>query len=159
MLEKQGRDDGLKERYGLAEDVDLGDESVERGREMWEAGRERAGLPIEPSGSEDGAAEEGSDSVRALSGSPAPGKAGGSGAGRGNATPDLGSLLRKTTARRYDPFASAADGLFGGTPTTTKAKARAREPPPLVEPSPVKQPEEPAPITGGLAVLAGYDSD
>lgn len=155
-LEKQGRDDGLRERYGLHEEVDLGGEEVERGKEMWEAGRERAGLAIDagPSGSNAAAG----DTSRATRGTPVTSK------GKGKAadfTPDLASLLRKTTAKKYDPFSDGVDSLFSGSPSPgvpvrvrTRLKevaSHASQPPDRVHDPPSR--------ASGLTGLADYDSD
>lgn len=152
-LEKQGRDDGLRERYGLHDEVDLGGEDVQLGREMWEAGRERAGLAIEagPSGS-----SELDNTSRAIRGTPVSAK----GKGRANeTTPDLASLLRKTTAKKYDPFSDSLDSLFAGSPNLpVKVRTRPKEAPPRIDPPPAKLDKPPASLSG-LTVLAGYESD
>lgn len=199
MLEKQARDEGLRERFGLGVlvrrgrkgqgggpagqggegaggegvkgrdagiEFDLGEEDVERARGMWVAARERAGLDVDPPslGTETGGAagagpgawgrgqtdEWGGgstgvgagDSVRAVSGTPAPSSissssGNGHGIGHGSSTwhgmpqalessskaapsntptststPNLEHALRQSTKRRYDPFADAADGFL-----------------------------------------------
>ena len=153
LLEKQARDDGVKARFGLADDVDLGEEDVELARERWEAGRERKGLPVdEPLSAE--------MSVRALVGTPSAR----AGAARMDGQ-DLGKALRRTTARKYDPFGDAMDELFA-----SGSKVRLRDKikdPGLVEGigAGVKAKEQAAapttPTTGGLGggLLAGYESD
>jgi coiled-coil domain-containing protein 130 len=152
-LEKQDRDDGLKSRFGLHDDVDLGGEDVELGKEMWEAQRERAGLPVGSIGE-----GTGESSTRAIKGTPAPtrkgkGRMGDTGA---SGTPNLASLLRKTTARKYDPFSDDLDTFMAGSPTS-RGKAK-------VKPVVVKLETEPPDLKSsvpqmGLAGLVGYDSD
>lgn len=46
-LAKQARDEGIRERFGIAEGVDLGDEGVDGGSERWAAARENRGLPTD----------------------------------------------------------------------------------------------------------------
>lgn len=152
MLEKQGRDDDVRARYGLHDDVDLGVEDVEKSREMWEAGRERAGLPIEE-------AESGLDaSVRAVNGAPrtrGPERIGGS--------LDLAKALRKTTARKYDPFADVMDDLFSASKPSPRARPKVSER--VVEATTKKEDTpstiDPTPTFAGLGggLLAGYGSD
>ncbi|WWD20247.1 hypothetical protein CI109_104723 [Kwoniella shandongensis] len=123
MLEKQGRDDDLRLKYGLGEEVDLGDEVIERGREMWIVGRERKGLSVEDD-KKDG---EGSSarSVRVEVGTPptvrgkGKGRANdiGSGAG-GGSSPSLAQVLRKQTIKKYDPFSSAVEAFVSTTTTS-----------------------------------------
>lgn len=157
-LEKQGRDDGLRDRYGLHEEVDLGNEDVELGREMWEAGRERAGLAIEGAGSGSssgaGGAEQFESSTRATKGTPVTRK--GKGRAGGETTPDLASLLRKTTAKKYDPFSDSFDSLPTVSPSIpVRVRTRLKEAPKTDHPdAPL-----PAKLAGGMAVLAGYESD
>lgn len=158
MLEKQGRDDELRGKYGLHDDVDLGVEDVELGREMWEAGRERLGLPLET-----GEDATGESSIRATGGTPRLVK---NGKAKGD-PPDLGSLLRRTTARKYDPFSDAADAFLSGSPVASvriKAKVKDKEPG-----GRAAQEKGMDGLQGGLAgggsvrsgmaILAGYDSD
>ena len=161
LLEKQGRDDGMRERYGLAEDVDLGDDEIEKGREMWEVGRERRGLPVAGVSGWEG-------SVVAVAGTPGIRRKGKSRAGDGS-SPALAQALRKTTARKYDPFGTAVGALFptglggeGGMKVKGKIKdsgvvaelagglrvAKGRE---------TVMTTTPAVMEGGL--LAGYGSD
>jgi coiled-coil domain-containing protein 130 len=153
LLEKQARDDGVKAKFGLADDVDLGDEDVELARERWEAGRERMGLPVdEPLSAE--------MSVRAIVGTPT---------ARTGTTrtegQDLGKALRRTTARKYDPFGDAMDELFAsGSKVRLKGKVKDSG---VVESiaTGVKAKEQasvPAtPMMAGLGggLLAGYESD
>lgn len=138
----------MKSRFGLHDDVDLGGEDVELGKEMWEAQRERAGLPVN-SGS-------GESSTRAIRGTPVSTR---KGKGRMSDTPtpapNLASLLRKTTARKYDPFSDDLDMFMAGSPSS-RGKVKAKEVVmKLAEPEP---PDPPVPKMG-MAVLAGYDSD
>ena len=169
-LEKQGRDDGLKDRYGLHDLVDLGTEDVERGKEMWEAGRERLGLPVD-SGAGAGPStrrEEMDSSTRATRETPVTrkgkGKADSTGTATGTSTPDLASLLRKTIAKKYDPFSDSLDNLFSGSGSGSpivpaRVKTRLKEAPVKVS-SPVVKTDAPARSLGtGMAVLAGYESD
>ena len=153
MLEKQNRDDGLRGRFGLHDDVDLGGEDVELGKEMWEAQRERAGLAIE---SGQAVENRGESSTRAIKGTPVTSKGKGR-AGEVGGTPDLASLLRKTTARKYDPFSDSMDAFTSGSPIVSR-KARVKET--VVK---LAEPEPPDKVVivpkTGLAVLAGYDSD
>jgi coiled-coil domain-containing protein 130 len=165
-LEKQGRDDGLRDRYGLHDEVDLGVEDVELGKAMWEAGRERLGLPVDSG--EAGPSTRGEagldSSVRATRGTPLTrnGKVKGR-AESTTSTPDLASLLRKTTAKKYDPFSDSLDTLFSGSVTPTlpvRVKSRLKEAPIKNESPIVKTPDPPARSLGtGMAVLAGYESD
>jgi coiled-coil domain-containing protein 130 len=156
MLEKQGRDDGLRERFGLAEDVDLGDEDVEMTREKWEAGRERRGLPVEAPIS------SGQMSVRAVAGTPNVRKGKGRIRDGGGQSPSLVQVLRKTTAKKYDPFADAA-GVFQwaglGGESGIKTKGRIKDPEVLrrLSGGVGGAKERDVGMTGGL--LAGYGSD
>ena len=154
MLEKQGRDDDLRERFGLAEDVDLGEEDIERSREMWEAGRERRGLLVdEVSGA--------GMSVRAVAGTPS--------VRRGKATAvdgapsSLVKVLRQTTAKKYDPFAGAAEvfstaGLNGQGGSKFKVRGKIKDPGVLDGlGGGLQVTREDVGMPGGL--LAGYGSD
>jgi coiled-coil domain-containing protein 130 len=158
ILEKQGRDDGLKGMYGLHDDVDLGQEDVELGREMWEAGRERAGMPTNSPGIGGPSGESSGDtSTRVIKGTPGSTRKGKGRAGEG--VPDLASLLRKTTAKKYDPFSDGVEAFFTGSPVVSKPK-KVKEP--LVKLS--DPPDKATSTTGiparaGMAVLAGYESD
>lgn len=159
MLEKQGRDDGIKEKYGLGEEVDLGDEDVARGREIWVAGRERKGLAVDEP-------EVGESSVRVAVGTPA--RRGGK--GKEGVSPSLVTLLRKTTAKKYDPFNEALEGFSTPKMATSgglKVKGRIKDVGILsgladgvksikakVE---LESPREGGAMVGGL--LAGYGSD
>ncbi|EIW71587.1 hypothetical protein TREMEDRAFT_28204, partial [Tremella mesenterica DSM 1558] len=149
LLEKQNRDDGLREQYGLNGDVDLGEEDVEDARALWEVKRERAGLPVGPSSTDrepgmedeeelsDGGIEEVVEEKMKLK--------------DGKGKPDLGSLLRKSTARKYDPFGATTDMLFGfGPPKKTISKTKQMS-------SETQGAQEVVP--GGIAFLAGYESD
>jgi len=149
MLEKQGRDDGLRERFGLAEDVDLGEEDVEFGREKWEAGRERRGLPVdEMSGGE--------MSIRAVAGTPSVRK--GKGRAGDGTSPSLVQVLRKTTAKRYDPFAGATEVfLSAGLSGTGGLRVGGKVKDLTVPAKGFETDRTEVPMGGGL--LAGYDSD
>lgn len=136
----------MKSKFGLHDDVDLGGEDVELGREMWEAQRERAGLPVE-------SGKIGESSTRAIKGSPISTRKGKGRMGDSPA-PDLASLLRKTTARKYDPFSDDADTFMSGSPSIRKVKVK-EVVLKVAEPEP---PDPPIPKMG-MAVLAGYDSD
>ena len=151
MLEKQDRDDSLRDRYGLHADVDLGDEDVDESRRRWEAGRERVGLTIDQSEDAEGSGS-GDLSVRANAGTPGV-RRNGKARASGEDVPDLTALLRKTTAKKYN--------AFGDVPTT---KGRIKDSGALTtivgsikgtrghRPIP-----EQSPNTTGL--LAGYGSD
>lgn len=52
-LAKQVADGEIRERYGLADDIELGDAQVDKGSEWWAAARERRGLPVEEKKPED----------------------------------------------------------------------------------------------------------
>lgn len=151
LLEKQGRDDGLRERYGLHDDVDLGEEDVERARERWEAGRERRGLPVDDPGADVEA------SVRAVVGTPKP-----RGKERIESTGDLAKVLRKTTAKKYDPFGDAMEGLFGGSASKMRPKGTVKNQTVVESPKVKASDDKPsAPALGGLAggLLSGYGSE
>lgn len=134
ILEKQGRDDGLREKYGLREDVDLGEEDVEKSRAMWEARREARGLPVSGDTgdreSESGDRDDSQQSVagpstvgtpRSMTGSLRKGK------GREiDGSPSLAQVLRRSTVKKYDPFAGAADALLAGSPTQGTTPSRLR---------------------------------
>lgn len=161
-LEKQGRDDGLRDRYGLHNEVNLGTEDVDLGREMWEAGRERAGLPLDAGVGGSTSKGEVESSTRATRGTPATRK----GKGRADPTgaaPDLAALLRKTTAKKYDPFSEGLDNLFSGSASPTmpvRVKTRLKEASLKSENPVVKLRETPSQaLATGLAGLAGYESD
>ena len=152
LLEKQGRDDGLRERYGLHDDVDLGEEDVEKVRERWEAGRERRGLPVDDPGLADVEA-----SVRAVAGTPRP-----RGKERIESAGDLAKVLRKTTAKKYDPFGDAMEGLFGGSASKMKLKGKIKDAAVLEIPGIKGKSEKPmSPAAGALAggLLSGYGSE
>jgi coiled-coil domain-containing protein 130 len=152
LLEKQGRDDGLRERYGLHDDVDLGEEDVEKAREKWEAGRERRGLPVEEPELKGAEA-----SVRAVMGTPRP-----RGKERIESAGDLAKVLRKTTAKKYDPFGDAMEGLFGGSAGTMKLKGKIKDAAVLESPGIKERTDKPAiPAVEGLAggLLSGYGSE
>lgn len=165
MLEKQGRDEGLREKYGLHEEVDLGEEDVEDGRARWEAGRERRGLPVE---------EEAEGSLAGAAGTPVVsarrhGKGRASDASTG-ASPSLAQVLRKSTKRKYDPFADAADAFLASASGTTGVRRipgmpkRGRtEDPERTGATPAKMVSKGkgvVPILGVVGgLLAGYGSD
>jgi coiled-coil domain-containing protein 130 len=98
----------LRAKYGLHDEVDLGDEDVEDGRAKWEAGRERRGLPVE-----DAVFAEGS--TAGAVGTPSAPRRNGKGRATDGASVSLAQVLRKSTKRKYDPFAEAAD-LFLAVP-------------------------------------------
>lgn len=151
MLEKQGRDGELREKYGLHDDVDLGDEDVENGKARWEAGRERAGLSVDE-------VEAGPSRVKSLTG----------GSARKElqiGTPNLVAALRKTTKRKYDPFGDAflspsSNGTGNGGVPKTRGRIKDSK---GIEATPARLEKKIAlaspvmPISGGL--LAGYGSD
>lgn len=142
ILEKQTRDEGLQEKYGLHADVDLGDEDVERSKEMWEARREARGLPIASgeTDDQDGSNVEG-PSVGSSQLAPTPRSISSlrKGKGReGDGSPSLAQVLRKSTAKKYDPFADAADAFLSGpsaSPSVSKARIKIKDPS-LAKPSP-----------------------
>ena len=115
MLEKQGRDDVLKDRYGLHQDVDLGEEEdeTELARAKWEAGREKAGLSVdvqEDDGDGNGSGS-GDISVRANSGTPKPApRYSSSGKGKAMEGANLSDSLRRRTLEKYNPFDSPSTG-------------------------------------------------
>ena len=152
MLEKQGRDDLVRERFGLAEDVDLGGEEVDLGREMWEAGRERRGLPLDEVNTWE-------TSVRAVAGTPIIRK--GKTRASDGVSPSLVQALRKTTASKYDPFAGAAHIFLSSNvdvSSTLKAKGRIKDPGVLERLSGrVKSETKAVGLSAGL--LAGYGSE
>lgn len=132
MLEKQLRDEGVRERYGLGDEVDLGEEDVERARGKWIAARERAGLSVDGT---EGLAFEGGDSVRAVRGTPSNPLGSTPSAGPAasatctttpSASPSLAQVLRQSTKRRYDPFADAADAFMSSSPASKKIPAPTR---------------------------------
>lgn len=136
--------------------MDLGEEDVELGREMWEAGRERAGMSIEagPSGG-----PSGQTSTRVSKGTPISVR---KGKGRvGDGTPDLGSLLRKTTAKKYDPFSDGVEAFFTGSPNNIRGKAKVKDVAVKLSDPPDKGNTAVNGLSAipGMAVLAGYESD
>ena len=138
----------MRDRYGIHDDVELGEEDVRLSSEMWEIQRENRGLPL-------GEVNEAESSVRAVNGTP---KLRGKGAIQGGEDGGgLGKLLRKTTARRYDPWADAGEALFS---TTTNTQQRTPKDPDKSAKRIVGASHRPdtAPA-GGIAVLAGYGSD
>lgn len=161
-LEKQGRDDGLRERYGLHEGVDLGGDDVERGKAMWEAGRERAGLPLEAGTAGPSGTSDIESSTRAARGTPTSVRKG-KGRLADTAVPDLASLLRKTTAKKYDPFSDDLDSfLTGSSGTPVRVKTRLKEATPKVKDPPPAPPSESnatPTAAGAMASLGGYGSD
>lgn len=166
MLEKQGRDEGLREKYGLHEEVDLGEEDVEGGRAKWEAGRERRGLPTDL---EDGELREGS--TAGAVGTPSSVRRAGKGrASDGGSTPSLAQVLRRSTKRKYDPFAEAADTFLSSPRSITarniaglpkRGKIKDLEGGVAATPGRLLMKEKivvaPLSVVGGL--LAGYGSD
>ena len=164
MLEKQGRDDEIKERYGLQGDVDLGVEDVELGREKWEAGRERRGFLLDV-----GEGSSGGDSVRAVRDTPQVRTNGKGKTEEKRGSESLAKVLRQTTARKYDPFGGALDVLTGGSlgvgtggTSQLKIKGKIKDPAVLEKlTGGVKSSKEehsaPVGLPGGF--LAGYGSD
>jgi coiled-coil domain-containing protein 130 len=158
-LEKQGRDDDLRERFGLDEEIDLGNEDTEGDRARWIAGRERKGLTVD----EDD--EAGGSSVRGQVGTPIIRRMGKGKAIEG--TPNLALSLRKTTAKKYDPFAGALEAF--GSPSSTgwsgmKMKGKMKDPgvlSVLASASERAGKEKIQPISAGLGggLLSGYTSD
>ena len=152
---------GLREKYGIHEHVDLGEEEISLDREMWEAGRERRGLPLEEGD------KSGEGNVKAIRGTP--GSLGSAslrkGKGRGGevGSPSLAQVLRKTTARRYDPFADAADAFLSPGGNGAKVKGRIKDP--VLESGGARAAEEKAVESPegftvlGVGLLAGYGSD
>ncbi|WVF68437.1 hypothetical protein IAT40_003203 [Kwoniella sp. CBS 6097] len=123
LLEKQGKDEDIKSRFGLHDDVDLGTEDVEKGKEMWAAQRENRGLVVDTSTA---TASGGESSVSAERGTPTPRRSAishGKGKGKivdgGSGSPSLADVLRKTTAKKYDPFADVSFSSTGFTPSKT----------------------------------------
>lgn len=119
MLEKQDRDDAVKERYGLGEEIDLGDEAVDGGREEWKAGRAdkglhilgssslpSSGLPFSVKGVDHSTGQQKGNSKGRLSDSPA----------------HLAEVLRKSTAKKYNPFDSPVIGFGSSSPSSTMLK-------------------------------------
>lgn len=161
MLEKQGRDDGLREKYGLHEEVDLGEEDVEDGRARWEAGRERRGLPIEES-------DLGEGSNVGIKGTPYRPKGKRRAIDTGS-TVDLARVLRKSTKRKYDPFAEAADAFLSfPRPSTPREIASLPKRGKIKDPggiaaTPAKLVVKEKVVLGSLGkaggLLAGYGSD
>ncbi|KAL7425022.1 Protein saf4 [Cryptotrichosporon argae] len=139
-LEKQARDDGVRRRYGLDDDIDLGDDGdVEGGREMWETARENMGLPVGPP-TPGGAASSSTAPPAAIAVSKA----------------ELSALIRRNTKRRYDPFDD-----FETTFATPRARGRIEvggSAPERTVRVATKEVATPTPTAiGGL--LAGYESD
>ncbi|ORX37798.1 hypothetical protein BD324DRAFT_641893 [Kockovaella imperatae] len=162
-LEKQGRDDDLRERYGLHEEVDLGGENVDLAREKWEAGRERAGLPVEKElDNEAEGSGVGDISVRATAGTPRPRY---SAKGKNGDGISFSESLRRSTAKKYDPFDSPIPGSNGSTAngvagltSSLKVKGRIKDPGPIgIKIVKQAQPSASEVVAGGL--LSGYGSD
>ncbi|WVQ79327.1 hypothetical protein IAT38_001424 [Cryptococcus sp. DSM 104549] len=172
LLEKQGRDDSLREKYGLAADVDLGIEEVEGG-EGWKEGRRERGLSLGGGGEGSSRSVRGVERVRT----------GALGKGKGRASDpypsaSLAETLRRTTKKKYDPFGSAGSAFaspssVGSTPTKgllegMKVKGKIKEPsatavgmpkstPPSAVASPAAISLDGEGLGGGL--LSGYASD
>lgn len=157
MLEKQGRDESLREKYGLHEEVDLGEEDIEDGKARWEAGRERRGLPVEEN-------DSGESSTAGTMGTPVSLR---NGIGRSTEgpTPSLAAVLRKTTKRKYDPFADVADAFLSSPVSSSgmpKVRGKIKDPERIVStPARLLAKEKPASVGLGVAggLLAGYGSD
>lgn len=140
--------------------MELGEEDVEGERARWEAARERRGLPV-------GENEDvGGSSVRGQVGTPVV-RRNGKGKAIEGGTPDLARSLRKSTAKKYDPFAAGLDGFglsgTGGTPTLM-AKGRIKNPIAVLSllgrASIAEKEKAMSPSIGlGNGLLAGYSSD
>lgn len=163
MLEKQGRDEGLREKYGLHDDVDLGEEDVEGGRARWEAGRERRGLPVEETDTAEGSTAGARGTPSMSSQRNGKGRAGDP--SMSTSTPSLAQVLRKTTKRKFDPFADAADtflsspSLFAVTPNS---RGRIKDPEGIGSTPAklvVKEKASITPVAVAVGLLAGYASD
>jgi coiled-coil domain-containing protein 130 len=167
MLDRQRRDDEFRDKYGLSLELDLGGETpVGNVKGMWEAGRERRGLPShtgEASGSGAGV------STRATKGTPSrKGKERDMDGFKTKA--QLAQSLRATTSRKYDPFASAADTLLAGSPGGSsaglKVKTKTKDPDKVAQVNTGVRPigtgvSISSPVVGSLGggLLAGYGSD
>lgn len=164
-LAKQARDFELSDKFGLRDEVILGDEDVEGGRERWIAARERRGLPVS-TGAEERDDVEGS--VVAYRGTPSvrqtmkgKGKDGEPAIVGGG----LAKVVRRNTARKFDPFAEAADVLLSASPVAGGPKARGRLKDrgvfdgleSVLKGSKVKEKIVEVPVLGGL--VPGYESD
>ena len=86
--------------------MELGEEDVELARERWEAGREKAGLPLEEADADE-ASGSGDFSVRAISGTP---RLRPSGKGKQVDGVNLSESLIRSTKKKYDPFDSPLPG-------------------------------------------------
>ena len=174
-----------------AEDEGAGEREKVRGQ--WVAGRERRGLEVDQVlgiGAMQREADEmganGGGSVRAVDGTPVSSRLAVKGSSMigasGSGNTSLVQSLRKSTKRRYDPFADAADAFFTA-PTPKKAAgiprargkikdtagieaspAKVQAIPPVVAtisgPAVPGRKAQVAPIAArGLGMLAGYDSD
>ena len=139
MLEKQGRDDDLKGRYGLHQGVDLGreEDETELVRAKWEAGRERIGLPVDVPDNDGEGSGSGDLSVRATSGTPKPTpKYSASGKAKAVEGTNLSDSLRRRTLEKYNPFDSPSMGTpscLGSnvglkTGVSVKVKGRIKDP-------------------------------
>ncbi|WVQ75105.1 hypothetical protein IAR50_004714 [Cryptococcus sp. DSM 104548] len=91
MLEKQDRDDDVKAKYGLGEDVDLGEEEVEGGQEQWKAAR------VDKDLRSGGSLASIRGTERPLGGSKRKARA-------SDPLPALAATLRRSTSKKYDPF-------------------------------------------------------
>nr|ODN95552.1 coiled-coil domain-containing protein 130 [Cryptococcus depauperatus CBS 7855] len=108
LLEKQARDDDIRDRYGLAEDVDLGDEDVEGRNEQWKAGRAEKGLNTS------------ANQMSSLGGfGHLVNRGNRSEKGRTNDTLILAAELRKTTAKKYSPFSTPSNIFAPVSPSVT----------------------------------------
>ncbi|WVR08124.1 hypothetical protein IAU60_005170 [Kwoniella sp. DSM 27419] len=171
-MEVQDKDEGIRERFGLHEDVDLGAldaEEMERIKNAWAAQRENRGLTV---GSSTGlAAAVAAGSYPNATGVPTPRTIG---KGKARATdeeaPALAQVLRKSTVKKYDPFALASGASPAATPVRLgldglKVKGKVKDG--LISGMVVKSAATPkkeitamkgsAGLAGGL--LAGYGSD
>ncbi|KAK4688736.1 hypothetical protein P7C73_g1384, partial [Tremellales sp. Uapishka_1] len=150
LLEKQTRDGDVRAKFGLGDDVDLGDEDVEGAEGRWIAGRERRGLPS-------GSRTTGT-SMSALAGTPIASR---NGKGRaGEASPGLAQIIRKNTARKYDPFASTVGTSISPAPLVSiggglKVRGKMKD---SAIGGAIKGLKEPEKLIGA-GLLAGYESD
>ncbi|WVW87006.1 hypothetical protein I302_109062 [Kwoniella bestiolae CBS 10118] len=159
LLERQLKDDGIKEKYGLNEDLihlQDGNEDGEKDRKIWEIIRENRGASI-PSGSSSMSTPRNQRK------------------GRASDTPSLVEVLRKNTGKKYDPFAevSFSSSSTSGTPVklspggilgSIKGKGKIKgnvlddlSPKPKVEDGLAETNNGSTGLAGGL--LAGYGSD
>ncbi|ODO00673.1 coiled-coil domain-containing protein 130 [Cryptococcus wingfieldii CBS 7118] len=153
MLEKQDRDDDVKERYGLGEDVDLGEEQVEGGQEEWKAALVDKGRDLIRSGG----------SVASLRGSERRLGVPKRKARASDPLPDLAATLRRSTSKKYDPFdthnqsrASPSSASLSRS-SSLKGKPGDRVLPKVRRSLGNVAPSKESSIGGGL--LSGYGSD